>query len=80
MEESGLDQAHHNSMRLPYGLPTRKTWRLPKPSELTSRGLTTNVGEGHKSAARAEADLGPSLEVDLGPDLEAGLGPVLGAE
>ena len=34
-----------------------------------------NVGEGHKSTARVEVDLGPNLEVDLGPSL----GPILGA-
>ena len=48
----------------------------------------TNVGKGHKPAARAEVDLGPDLEVNLGPGLEVDLGPsletgletVLGAE
>ena len=40
----------------------------------------TNIVEGHKSAAIAEVDLGPSLEVDLGPGLETSLGPSLGTE
>ena len=36
-----------------------------------------NIGEGHKSTAIAEVDLGPGLEVDLGPSLEVNLGPSL---
>ena len=79
MEESGLDQTHCNPMRWPYGPPTRKPWRLPMPSKLTSRGSMMNVGEGHESAARAEVNLGPSLEVNLGPSLETGLEPILEA-
>ena len=38
-----------------------------------------NIGEGHKSAARAEVNLGPGLETDLGPIQETSLGPILGA-
>ena len=88
MEESGLDQSHHNPMRWPYGLPAREPRRLPNPSKVTLRGSTMNVEEGHESAAIAEVDLGPDpevdlgpgLEVNLGPNLETGLGPILGAE
>ena len=80
MEESGLDRTHCNPMRQPCGPPAREPWRLLKPSKVTLRGSTTNVEEGHKSAAIAEVNLGPGLEVDLGPDLETGLGPILGTE
>ena len=80
MEESGLDWTHHNPMRQPYRPHARKPWRLQKPSEMTLRGSTMNAGEGHESAARAEADLGPGLEVNLGPSLETSLGPILGAK
>ena len=75
-------------MRQAYGPCTREPWRWPKPSKVTLRGSTTNVGEGHDSAAIVEialgpgleVNLGPSLEVDLGPGLETSLGPILGAE
>ena len=88
MEESGLDWTHCNPMRWPCRPPTREPWRLPKPSKVTLRGSTTNVEEGHESAAIAEVnlgpspevDLGPGLEVNLGPNLETGLGPILGTK
>ena len=76
MEESGLDQTHCDPMRQPCGPPAGKPWRLLKPSGMTLRGSMMNEGEGHKSAARAGANLGPALKVNLGPSL----GTILGAE
>ena len=43
---------------------------------MTLIGLTMSIGEGHRSAARVEFDLGPGPEVraQLGPILEVGPG------
>ena len=39
----------------------------------------TNAEEGHKSAARAEVNLGLGQEVDVETGLETVLGPIQGA-
>ena len=66
----GFGQTHCNPMRQLYRLPTRKPWRLLKPSRVTWRDSTTNTEEGHESAARAEVDLGLGQEADIETGLE----------
>ena len=71
-------EAKDLGVRQPYGLPTRKPWRVPKPSRVTWRDSTVNIEEGHRSAARAEVDLGLNQEVDIETSLETGLETTLG--
>ena len=65
MGERGLELSHCNLMRWHYGLPTRKPWRLPRPSTMILRGSMTNVEKGHKPTARVGVDPGAIREVVL---------------
>ena len=72
-------------MKLLFGWPTRESWRPPKPSRVTSRGLAVSEGEDHGliPAAKVEVSLelaletGPGLALEIGPP-EASLGIMLG--
>ena len=48
MGERGLEPSHCNPMRQCYGPPTRKPWRLLRPSAMILRGSTTNAEKGHE--------------------------------
>ena len=60
MGERGLEPNHHNPMRWHYGLPTRKPWRLLRPSAMILRGSTMSEEKGHKPkpTARVGVDSG----------------------
>ena len=52
MGERGLEPSLCNPTRWHYGLPTRKPWRLPRPSVMILRDSTTIIEKGHEAAAR----------------------------
>ena len=74
MGERGLEPSHHNSTRQHCGLPTRKPWRLPRPSAKILRGLMTNIEKGHEPTARVGVDPGAIQKVILGAIWETILG------
>ena len=52
MGERGLELSHHNPTRQCYGLPTRKPWRLLRPSRTILRGSTMNIKKCQEPTAR----------------------------
>ena len=65
MGERGLELSHHNPMRQHYGLPTRKPWRLLRPSTMILRGSMVNIEKGHEPTARVGVNPGAIQEVIL---------------
>ena len=74
MQESGLDWASKNLTKWLFGWLTIGHWRLPKPSEVTSKDSEVNKGEDHELVPEARVvNLGHILGTGLG--LIPGLGP-----
>ena len=76
-----MDWASRNLMKLLFGQLTIGCWRLPKPSEVTSKDSEMNKGEDHEliPEARVGVSLGFVLGTSLGLTPELGPGPVLEA-
>ena len=84
MQESGLDWAGRNHMKWLFGWLTIGHWRLPKPSEVTSKDSEVNKGEDHELIPEARVGVGLGLilgtslgltpELSPGPTLEVNLG------
>ena len=61
-------------MKWLFGQPARGHWRLPKPSRVTSRGLTSSEGKDHRLIPTAKVGVGPEFALEVGPELTLEVG------